>query len=432
MTLLLILLLLWPPLGDSQARQKKAVPKPGASVSTQLQWPVESLSVEGNSIYSKDQILAVASLKPGQMAGKAEFEVARDRLLATGAFESVGYRFEPSASGKGYAASFQVVEVTEVYPYRFERLEAPPEQLEEVLKRSDPLFGAKIPATQAVLDRYAKAVEAFLASQNKRETVIARLTADGPERMVVVFRPEAPPPSVAQVNFTNNNVIPAKALQNAIAGVAVGSTYSEARFRQLLDTSIRPLYEARGRVQVSFPKIQTEPAKDVKGLVVTVEVEEGESFNLGEVRFEEEGLPVEELRKVGDFKTGDVANFEEVQSGLERIKKRLRKEGYMHPETRVERQIHDKPKTVDLLVHVEKGPQYLFGSLKLQGLDIHSEAAIRRLWTMKAGSPFNCDYPDYFLQRIREDGVFDNLGKTKALLDVDDQKRIVDVTLVFQ
>src|SRR4051794_821107 len=58
-------------------------------------WPVGSLQVEGNRIYTSQQILAAAGLKVGQMAGKDEFEAARDRILATGAFESVGYKFAP-------------------------------------------------------------------------------------------------------------------------------------------------------------------------------------------------------------------------------------------------------------------------------------------------------------------------------------------------
>jgi outer membrane protein insertion porin family len=426
----LIVLLLWPSLAESQTRQR-GKPPAKTSAKAPTRWPIEGLRVEGNQNYTSEQILAVAGLKVGEMAGKAEFEAARDRLVAAGAFERVGYRFEPSASGKGYAASFQVVEFAEVYPFRFERLGVAPEQLEEWLKRSDPLFGAKIPATREVLERYSRQIEEFLATKNIKEKVIGKVTADAPERLVVVFRPAAPLPSVAEVKFTNNKVIPAKTLQNAVAGTAVGSVYTEERFRQILDMSIRPLYEARGRVRVAFRNIQTEKAKEVKGLVVTVEIAEGESYELGEVRFEGEGLPEQELRKAGDFKTGDVANFTEIQAGLERVKKRLRRKGYMHPEARVERHIQDKRKTVDLTVQVDKGPQYVFGKLMLEGLGMHGEAAIKRLWTLKPGAPFNANYPDYFLQRVREDGIFENLGKTKSTLKIDEQSRTVDVTLCF-
>ena len=57
--------------------------------------PWGKLDVEGNKLYSDERFLSIAGLKVGQMAGKAEFDAARDRLLATGAFESVGYKFEP-------------------------------------------------------------------------------------------------------------------------------------------------------------------------------------------------------------------------------------------------------------------------------------------------------------------------------------------------
>src|SRR5688500_9684793 len=92
------------------------LPQPAPS-----KWPIASLKIQGNKNYSEQDILKVASLKLGDSAGKQEFEAARDRLIATGAFESVGYRFDPIGGNvKGYAASFQVVEVAQVYPVRFE------------------------------------------------------------------------------------------------------------------------------------------------------------------------------------------------------------------------------------------------------------------------------------------------------------------------
>jgi outer membrane translocation and assembly module TamA len=87
---------------------------------------------------------------------------------------------------------------------------------------------------------------------------------------------------------------------------------------------------------------------------------------------------------------------------------------------------------VDLTVHVEEGPQFLFGKLIVEGLDIHGEAAIRKLWAMKEGKPFDADYPDYFLKRVQEDNIFENLTKTRASMKVDEETRLVDVTLSFR
>jgi outer membrane protein insertion porin family len=320
-----------------------------------------------------------------------------------------------------------VVEVEPVYPVRFEDLGVPEAELTAWLKSRDPLFSPSIPATAPVLDRYAREIEARV-----KEKVAGRVVPAGPEKFAILFRPARPLPAVAQVIFTGNKVVPVKALQDAAGGVAIGLPYTEPRFREVLDASVRPLYEARGRVRVAFPKIAVEPAKDVTGLVVTVVVEEGESYDLGEVRIEgAPGFKREDLLKTGNFKTGDIANFEIVQQGLERIRNALRRSGYLNAQTAVERKIDDARKTVDLNVRIDEGAQYTFGSLEIVGLDLHGEAAVRRMWTPKPGKPFNADYPDHFLNRIKEEHVFDNLQKTRAAVKLNDQERTADVTLYF-
>jgi outer membrane protein insertion porin family len=178
--------------------------------------------------------------------------------------------------------------------------------------------------------------------------------------------------------------------------------------------------------------VAIEPDKNVAGVIVTVRVDEGENYSLGEVGVEGSSLPPAELVKAAALKQGSVFNREEVGQAVARIEKRVRREGYMQVKTTLDRRIDDQAKTVNLVVRVEEGPQYRFGKLKIEGLDLITEPAIRKLWTMKEGQPFNADYPDYFLKRIEEDGIFDNLGGTKAVLDTDDAARRVDVTLIFK
>src|SRR3712207_6784398 len=80
------------------ARRPSAAKKPAATAKQQQQsapapnaqaWPIGKLEVEGNKLYDDEKILGIAGLKVGEMAGKKEFDAARDRLHATGAFEMV-------------------------------------------------------------------------------------------------------------------------------------------------------------------------------------------------------------------------------------------------------------------------------------------------------------------------------------------------------
>jgi outer membrane translocation and assembly module TamA len=104
----------------------------------------------------------------------------------------------------------------------------------------------------------------------------------------------------------------------------------------------------------------------------------------------------------------------------------------MRASIQAERHIDDKKKIVNLDLKPELGPQFLFGTLTIEGLDIHGEAAIKKMWGIKEGKPFDADYPDYFLAQIREQGLFDDLGKTRSASKVDEQTHLVDVTLNFQ
>jgi outer membrane protein insertion porin family len=430
---LALLLLLAPTQEFAQTHSPKAARKAAVKKAAPAEWPIESLSVEGNQNYTKEQILGVAGLKVGQMAGKSQFDAARDRLVATGVFETVSYRFAPAKDSDGYAATFQVVEAGPFYPVQFAGLPPKPAEIEAWLKSKNPMYAPKIPATTEVLARYTKLIEEFLATRNQSEKVIGKLTPTAAtNEFAIVFRSTAPLATVAEVKFTGNSLFPATLLQNKISEVAIGVPYTESGFRALLDTAIRPRYDARGHVQVSFPKITTEQAKDVNGVVVTVVVDEGPEFKLGDVQIGGRyAAKSAELLKVAKFKTGEIANFDEVAQGLERIKKSLKRTGYLHAEAHIDRTVHEKGKTVDLTIRIDEGPQFTFGKLIVQGLDLNGEAEVKKLWGLQEGKPFDGDYPDYFLNRVQQDGIFDNLHKTKAQVNVDEEHHTVDVTLQF-
>ena len=145
---------------------------------------------------------------------------------------------------------------------------------------------------------------------------------------------------------------------------------------------------------------------------------EGESYSFGKLNVTG-AEPEAELIQTADFKAGDMVNFEEIDKGVVRTKRYLRRSGYMKAAASTERKIDDVKKLVDLGVKVEKGPQYVFRKLIVEGLDINSEPEIRKMWAVKRGKPFNGDYPNFLLTRLREDGIFDNLGKTSSRIEVD-------------
>ena len=218
----------------------------------------------------------------------------------------------------------------------------------------------------------------------------------------------------------------------AMVGGGIGALYTEEDFRSILDALVRPLYEAHGRMRVAFPKIRTETVSDVQGLHVFVTVDEGKVYNLGKAAIAGPS-PVDSRHLIedGGFKTGVTANFDQVNEGLERIHKTLRHDGYLDAKVTMDRKIDDPKMTVDIAIHIDAGPLYKMGKLNIVGLGLEGDAEMIRIWALKEGQPFNPEYPDHFLSRVREDGIFDHFGKTKADVKIDGKNHTAEVTLNF-
>ena len=396
-------------------------------------FPVTRIVIMGNKHLTSDEIIRASGLKIGELADKARFEIARKQLEATGMLDSVGYEFEPTGDGHGFTLTLNVDEVSPLYTVQFEGLNASRDDINNYLKSKEPLYNGMLPPTDFIIARYTKEIETYLASIKHPARLVPNVAQTGPDTYCLVFRTGEPLPSIAEVTFEGNKAVLITDLERSINDVAYGTAYSEYTFKQVLENQIKPLYEAKGYLAVKFVNVRTEPAKNVKGVIVHLTVEEGPVYKLAKVSLS--GVTREEtddLGKIAKFKIGEVANFDEINDSVDRMKKSLIADGYIHAETEIVRRMDDNAKTVGLLVKMNKGPQYHYGTLTIKGLDIEGEAAIRKLWAGTPGKPYHAEYPEYFLQRIKERGLFDDLGDTKALRKMDDEKHVVDITLNFK
>lgn len=395
-------------------------------------FPIDSIQLEGARIVTRDGVVAASGLKLGQPGDTATFDAARDRLLATGYFETLGYRFKPSEKG-GYDLTFEAREMQPLYNLRVEALPGSAAEISAWLKAHDPLFSGRIPGTQQALDHTSRLIEAYFASKNTPQPVAGKIVLLGPQKYEAQFTPAAGLPNVALVTFEGNKAVRATDLQNAIASVAFGQPYTENNFRLLLDNQIKPVYEKSGYLRVAFPSITTSPSTQVKGIDVKVTITEGGQYKLGDVTVI--GAMAEESKhilRVAKIPPMPIVDFDQIRQAVVRVKDALRHEGYLDVECSTEREINDEKKTVDVVLIPQPGPAYTFGKLTVKGLGLDSVAAVEKAWVIKKGEPYPADYPNYFLKRVKEDGWFDNLGETRAEPEINPETHVVDVTLYFR
>src|ERR1019366_1051649 len=103
--------------------------------------------------------------------------------------------------------------------------------------------------------------------------VAGKVISPAVETFVIDFTPIRGLPAVSAVSFEGSKLIAAVDLHNKISEVAFGQPFTENGFRALLESQILPLYEAKGYMRVTFPKITTEPSTEVTGVDVKVTVD---------------------------------------------------------------------------------------------------------------------------------------------------------------
>lgn len=391
---------------------------------------LRSVAVKGNTNYKSADLLAVIDLKAGKTVTKRDFDQARDRLIATGLFSNVSYEFRFSVDG--FAATYTVTEFDQLFPMHFEELGVPDDAVRQHLRENIRPYADKIPGSEDVLSRYASVIQEFVSKTKPGVKVVGKVNADDPNQLVVLFRPDVPPLVVARVEFTGNKAVETAVLARKVNEVAVGSPMTGNRFQQVLERSVKSLYEEKGYLAVTFPRIDTEKAQNAEGMIVKVEVKEGPVFKLGSVSASGTGLSREELTSEIKLTTGAPVNFKQVEEVRIRLNELMRHQGHLKATTEVERRVDDPKHLVNLLFRLVPGPQYTFQKLEIQGLDIVSEPVVRKMWGVQPGKPFNPDYPPFFLKKLEEAGVFDNLGSTHSDYVPDESSHQVTVKLSFR
>lgn len=395
---------------------------------------LHSVAVKGNRLYATPAIIEESGLKVGDHVSPASIEQARKKLQTTELFSNVTdqYRFTPGTPVQ-YDLTFEVAETDQLFPVRFERLGVPDDALRSYLSKHVDLYSDRIPGTEGVLRRYSAAIQDFVADSNKKPLKVhAMVSNDDPKELAIVFSPETPPPTISQVIVTGNKAVDTGAILRAVNAVAIGVPLSDTRLQSILNGAIKPLYAAKGYAAVSFPKVETEPSKNDLGVIVKVQIQEGPAFTFGAIRFHGSGLDEDEIRANIPFKPGQAFNAEQVDNFRIDLAHRLRRHGYLDARVLTAAQTDESNHTVNVTYTVAPGSIYNFQTLDIRGLDVTTQPVVEKLWGEKPGHPFNPDYPDFFLKRVEEQGLFDNLADTQSDYTADASTHNVTVHLYFK
>ncbi len=375
-------------------------------------------------------VIAASGLRTGQLATRTQLDAAAQRLADTGFFASVTYEYVPKPvnGASGYALTFHVTEQTTLAQVELDIPGVEAETLWPLLKAANGLIDSQMPDNEHATAYYKRVIEEVLRKTNHPQEVVLKTEADLHSGKMVVICRSANVPRIAAIRFEGNHAVADRALQAAMAKVAVGQDFTERNFRRMLELNVRPLYEELGRLTAAFPRVSFTGSGDV---TVTATIDEGPVWRLGKVAFTGDDLPLADMHEAARFDHGAPANWKQFTATLEKMEKVLRRDGYIRVSSKPVRAFQEAAQIVDVNVEVRKGRQFMFGGLELEGLDEATQQRLMKLWELPAGAPMNQLYIDDYLRAVMPVIRYD-YRTVGSDMHIRPETNLVDVTIKFR
>ena len=402
----------------------------GFALTAGAQTPIVELRVEGNARLSSDSVIAASGLKIGAAVTRQDLDAAAQKLFGTGFFRSVNYRYQPKPGdrGTGYVVTLQVTEEKAERPVMLDIPGRDDAELWAALRRADSFIDVVMPDNEQSAAYYQRVLETALNQSGSPTPITMKTEAElGTGKMVAIFRP-ANLPSVKDIRFEGNQQIRGPALDAAVDNLVVGNEYSERELRRILDLNIKPLYEEKGLLTVTFPTVKVSGTGAVS---VIVTVDEGRVWTLGKVEIAGDRLPLEEMRNAAKFPEGKPANWKLVKTEIAAMENVLKRDGYLAVSSNPERIYRKDDGVVDVTLRVNKGKQFHFGSLQLSGLDAAGERQARTMWKMREGEPLDAPSIDDFLRAVFK-GPAQGMHSVQQQMNLRSGTDVIDVVIGFK
>jgi outer membrane protein assembly factor BamA len=391
-------------------------------------FPLESVAVEGSAIHHS-VIAELAGLRLAAPIDKRIIESASGRLLQTGLFSSVSYRYDPGPN-QGFALTFTLVDQLPLIPAAIDIPGVADDEVWPWLAGRFPSCQRRVPQSEAAHRFLAAAIERHLGARLKGQRLVARVEADlVAGKSSIVFQTETLP-RIQSITFSGNSAIPTPQLDAALNHLIGNGGYSPRHFAVALESNLRPLYEEKGLYQASFlPTVQPAAGQAVS---LTVAIREGAPYQLRREELIGEGLPVHQLLSAARFPTGKIADWSRIRTGIWAMENLIKAAGYLDAAATPERVFDHAARLLDLRIRIRSGPRYHFGHLRVTGLTPLLEKRALVLWQRKPGDPYDPTYAHVFFQSF-----FQSVDSRSFLkYNVEPHKRpsenIIDVHLIFE
>ncbi len=377
---------------------------------------VAEVRVEGNRRIERDAILARVGTRPGEPYRPGQ--IARDvkEIHALGFFKDI--RVSSERTPKGRVVTFHVEENPVVRRISIEGNDSiSAEKIRDALTlTTGSTLDIPLLLENKVRIESLYRAEGFYLAEAGYE--IEPLAGDS---VGVHFRiTEGEKLRLAEIRFEGNEALSDDELRRGLKTkpwrlwswvtryLDNSGTYAEPVFLQDLRT-IEEKYMNRGYLQVQIGEPRVIPEED--GLVVVVDIEEGEQFFVGKLDVEGDAtVDREALAERIELEEGGVFDRSALTADVETLTRYYTDRGFYFASVEPRTSLDPASRKVDVTFEVEKGPLYFVRDIRFEGNTTTVDSVLRREMMLVEGELYSQRAVQRSNRRIQNLGFFDEVN----------------------
>jgi outer membrane protein insertion porin family len=357
--------------------------------STAQKFLPKSIQFKGAPEYSDQELLNAAGLKKGTVITADEMKDHFQRLMDTGVFENVSYKFD------GVDLVYSLKLADPLYTVRLQNLPLTPgKDLDAKLHDRLPLYHGKVPPEGGLLDSVRQALEEMLAAQGIKATIAATQVNDAraPKVAAISFAITAPPVLVGEIHLDPSSA-PLDPKASEILAHQTGAPYDVEGSHSQIETYLGNLYHDKGYLEAAIratPQGAPAIATDAIRIPFLLSVEPGPLYKLSNVQLSPGVLVSQaDFDHQSHIHPGDIADGQHVTDNWQYMSRQYHNKGYLKAAVHPVPTFNRDQGTVSFTVTVEPGPVYTMGSLRIDNVSDELRTAVLAAWKMPAGAVFN-------------------------------------------
>lgn len=391
---------------------------------------IEKIVIKGNKKIESDAVRSKLVSKEGKPYSAANVKQDLQELFNTGFFYDV---IVDRSDSKPYTLTYTVVEK--------------PSVAEIVYKGNDEVSDDDLKEQTGIkvyeflnIAKIREAVEKIEKMYEDKGYFLARVTykvesIEGQEGVRVVFNiTENDKVKVKRISFIGNTQVPSGKLKGAMqtkegslfSFVSGGGAYKQETFDRDMQM-LNYFYFNEGFVKVKIDRPQVYVTPDKRSIYISIRVEEGQKYNVGQVDFAGDLLfSREELFQSTHIQEQKVFKYSVLQEDLSSLRAKYGDLGYAYTNVIPRIITHDEEKLVDITFEIDKGNKVYIGNINVLGNTKTRDKVVRRELRITEGELYNETRKRESLENVKRLGYFEEVNfNTKTpkgrldLMDID-------------